>query len=51
MDPSVKEATKQAVVVAPPLEIALNQSEQVKDKVQECADDLSLAEFFKLVVA
>ena len=41
MDPSVKEATKQAVVVAPPLEIALNQSEQVKDKVEECAQELS----------
>ncbi|MGZ5141231.1 MAG: diguanylate cyclase domain-containing protein [Burkholderiales bacterium] len=41
MDSDVKELATAAIVNAPPLVTALNQSEQVKEKVEECAQELS----------
>lgn len=41
MNSDAKETATTAVVIAPPLVTALNQSEQVKDKVEECAQELS----------
>ena len=41
MSSNAKETATPAVVKAPPLVTALNQSEQVKDKVEECAQELS----------
>ena len=41
MSSDVTKTATRAVVTVPPLVNALNQSEQIKDKVEECAQELS----------